>query len=104
MIAFIQLMNYLVMPFSALPGLINSMQQSLGAAGRIFEVLDSPVEVEALPEAATKQPEFERMVMSSVSFSYPGAERRSLNKISLELHKGAQMAIVGPSGGGNLHF
>ncbi|MEK4296579.1 ABC transporter ATP-binding protein [Paenibacillus sp. FSL R5-0914] len=100
MIAFIQLMNYLVMPFSALPGLINSMQQSLGAAGRIFEVLDSPVEVEALPEAATKQPEFERMVMSSVSFSYPGAERRSLNKISLELHKGAQMAIVGPSGGG----
>ncbi len=100
MIAFIQLMNYLVMPFSALPGLINSMQQSLGAAGRIFEVLDSPVEVEALPEVDMKQPEFERMVMSSVSFSYPGAEKHSLNKISLELHKGAQMAIVGPSGGG----
>ncbi|WP_339317025.1 ABC transporter ATP-binding protein [Paenibacillus sp. FSL R10-2734] len=100
MIAFIQLMNYLVMPFSALPGLINSMQQSLGAAGRIFEVLDSPVEVEALPEVDTKQPEFERMVMSAVSFSYPGAEKHSLNKISLELHKGAQMAVVGPSGGG----
>lgn len=100
MIAFIQLMNYLVMPFSALPGLINSMQQSLGAAGRIFEVLDSPVEVEALPEAATKQPEFERLVMSSVSFSYPGAEKHSLNQISLELHRGAQMAVVGPSGGG----
>lgn len=100
MIAFIQLMNYLVMPFSSLPGLINSMQQSLGAAGRIFEVLDSPVEVEALPEVETKQPEFESMVMSSISFSYPGAERQSINKISLELQKGTQMAVVGPSGGG----
>lgn len=104
MIAFIQLMNYLVMPFSSLPGLINSMQQSLGAAGRIFEVLDSPVEVETLPEVDTKQPEFESMVMSSISFSYPGAERQSINKISLELQKGAQMAVVGPSGGGNLRF
>ncbi|MEK4464579.1 hypothetical protein BSK62_12870 [Paenibacillus odorifer] len=100
MIAFIQLMNYLVMPFSSLPGLINSMQQSLGAAGRIFEVLDSPVEVETLPEVKTKQPEFESMVMSSISFSYPGAERQSINKISLELQKGTQMAVVGPSGGG----
>ncbi|OMD27783.1 hypothetical protein BJP48_19675 [Paenibacillus odorifer] len=100
MIAFIQLMNYLVMPFSSLPGLINSMQQSLGAAGRIFEVLDSPVEVETLPEVETKQPEFESMVMSSISFSYPGAERQSINKISLELQKGTQMAVVGPSGGG----
>ncbi|MEK4877712.1 MULTISPECIES: ABC transporter ATP-binding protein [Paenibacillus] len=100
MIAFIQLMNYLVMPFSSLPGLINSMQQSLGAAGRIFEVLDSPVEVETLPEVDTKQPEFESLVMSSISFSYPGAERQSINKISLELQKGAQMAVVGPSGGG----
>ncbi|MEK8205136.1 ABC transporter ATP-binding protein [Paenibacillus sp. FSL L8-0696] len=100
MIAFIQLMNYLVMPFSSLLGLINSMQQSLGAAGRIFEVLDSPVEVETLPEVETKQPEFESMVMSSISFSYPGAERQSINKISLELQKGTQMAVVGPSGGG----
>jgi len=100
MIAFIQLMNYLVMPFSSLPGLINSMQQSLGAAGRIFEVLDSPVEVETLPEVKTKQPEFMSMVMSSISFSYPGAERQSINKISLELQKGTQMAVVGPSGGG----
>lgn len=100
MIAFIQLMNYLVMPFSALPGLITSLQQSLGAAGRIFEVLDSPVEVENLPEVDAQQPSFEGMILSSVSFSYPGAEKQSLNKISLELHKGAQMAIVGPSGGG----
>lgn len=37
MIAFIQLMNYLVGPFSVLPGLVASMQQSLGAAERILK-------------------------------------------------------------------
>ncbi|ULO06422.1 ABC transporter ATP-binding protein [Paenibacillus sp. 19GGS1-52] len=100
MLAFIQLMNYLVAPFSALPGLVAAMQQSLGAAGRIFEVLDSTAEFKALPEPITEQPSFRSLVLSSVSFAYPEAEKQSLNKISLELQQGSQMAIVGPSGGG----
>jgi subfamily B ATP-binding cassette protein MsbA len=100
MIAFIQLMNYLVMPFSALPGLVASMQQSLGAAGRIFEVMDEPVEVTELPEPLAEQPDFERLVLSGVSFQYPNAEKSSLSKICMELPQGSQVAVVGPSGGG----
>ncbi|OKP97406.1 ABC transporter ATP-binding protein [Paenibacillus sp. P46E] len=100
MIAFIQLMNYLVMPFSALPGLVASMQQSLGAAQRIFEVMDAPAEVEALPEKQMQHPEFEQLSLSEVTFSYPGAGKLSLNQVSLELPQGMQMAVVGPSGGG----
>lgn len=100
MIAFIQLMNYLVMPFSALPGLVASMQQSLGAAGRIFEVMDEPAEVTVLPEPLTEQPDFERLVLSGVSFRYPDAGKTSLSKISMELPQGSQVAVVGPSGGG----
>ncbi|OKP79437.1 hypothetical protein A3844_28295 [Paenibacillus helianthi] len=100
MIAFIQLMNYLVMPFSALPGLVASMQQSLGAAQRIFEVMDAPAEVEALPEKQMQHPEFEQLNLSEVTFSYPGAGKLSLNQASLELPQGMQMAVVGPSGGG----
>ncbi|ASA19593.1 ABC transporter ATP-binding protein [Paenibacillus donghaensis] len=100
MLAFIQLMNYLVNPFSSLPGLIAAMQQSLGAAGRIFEVMDSKAEVEELPEPVTGSLEFQSLVLSDLSFGYPGADKLSLNKISLELHKGMNMAVVGPSGGG----
>ncbi|MGN7762771.1 ABC transporter ATP-binding protein [Paenibacillus sp. 22594] len=100
MIAFIQLMNYLVMPFSALPGLVASMQQSLGAAQRIFEVMDAPAEVEALPEKQMQHPEFEQLNLSAVTFSYPGAGKLSLNQVSLELPQGMQMAVVGSSGGG----
>ncbi|MEK4853960.1 ABC transporter ATP-binding protein [Paenibacillus sp. FSL H7-0756] len=100
MIAFIQLMNYLVGPFSSLPGLVASMQQSLGAAERIFEVMDAPAEVEVLPEVRAELPGFGELRLAEVSFSYPGSEKQSLNKVSLELRCGQQMAVVGPSGGG----
>ncbi|MEK3902817.1 ABC transporter ATP-binding protein [Paenibacillus sp. FSL R7-0179] len=100
MIAFIQLMNYLVGPFSSLPGLVASMQQSLGAAERIFEVMDAPAEVEVLPEVQAELPGFGELRLAEVSFSYPGSEKQSLNKVSLELARGQQMAVVGPSGGG----
>lgn len=100
MIAFIQLMNYLVGPFSVLPGLVASLQQSLGAAERIFEVMDSPAEVTALPQSASTPSEFADLQLSDVSFGYPGAGKQSLSRISLELQQGAQVAVVGPSGGG----
>lgn len=100
MIAFIQLMNYLVGPFSVLPGLVASMQQSLGAAQRIFEVMDAPAEVEALPEQQADQPEFAGLQLIDLCFGYPESEKQSLSKVSLELPRGKQMAVVGPSGGG----
>nr|WP_274528606.1 ABC transporter ATP-binding protein [Paenibacillus piscarius] len=100
MIAFIQLMNYLVGPFSSLPGLVASMQQSLGAAERIFEVMDAPAEVKELPEAQVKQPDFTALQLKGLSFRYPDSEKQSLNGVSLELPRGRQMAVVGPSGGG----
>lgn len=100
MIAFIQLMNYLVGPFSSLPGLVAAMQQSLGAAERIFEVMDAPAEVKELPEAQLPQPDFTALQLKELSFSYPDSEKQSLNRVSLELPRGKQMAVVGPSGGG----
>lgn len=100
MIAFIQLMNYLVGPFSSLPGLVAAMQQSLGAAERIFEVMDAPAEVKELPEAQLPQPDFTALQLAELSFSYPDSEKQSLNRVSLELPRGRQMAVVGPSGGG----
>ncbi|WP_151732959.1 ABC transporter ATP-binding protein [Paenibacillus tengchongensis] len=100
MMAFIQLMNFLVGPFSVLPSLVASMQQSLGAAERIFEVMDAPVETEQLPEPCSSTPEFRHLSLSELGFRYPGAEKSSLNGVSAELGKGMQLAVVGPSGGG----
>ena len=40
------------------------------------------------------------IILSNVSFTYPGADRPALNEINLTLDEGAFIAIVGPSGAG----
>lgn len=40
------------------------------------------------------------VTLSEVSFTYPGADRPSLDKVTLSLEQGAFIAIVGPSGAG----
>lgn len=62
--------------------------------------MDAPVEVDALPHQLVEQPDFRVLQLSDLSFGYPESEKLSLNKVSLELTQGKQMAVVGPSGGG----
>lgn len=38
--------------------------------------------------------------LTDLSFGYPESEKQSLSKVNLELARGKQMAVVGPSGGG----
>jgi ATP-binding cassette subfamily B protein len=43
---------------------------------------------------------FERIVVENVTFTYPGADSRSLNGVSLELRAGEVVALVGENGSG----
>lgn len=101
MLAFIQLMNYLVQPFSILPGLWSSMQQALAGAERIFQVIDAPKEYEKLPKEGGRNTSFNELVVSSVSFSYTNSEESlALSDVNFHVKAGQTVAIVGTSGGG----
>lgn len=101
MLAFIQLMNYLVNPFSALPSLIASLQQSLGGAQRIFDIMDQKTEYEDLPEDSNRKHHFEQLQLHAVSLSYSEDDTAPvLQDIDLQVKSGEMLAIVGPSGGG----
>ncbi|UNK20819.1 ABC transporter ATP-binding protein/permease [Paenibacillus sp. N3/727] len=101
MLAFIQLMNYLVQPFSILPGLWSSMQQALAGADRIFQIIDAPKEYEELPNEGGIKTSFNELVVSSVSFSYTNSEDSSaLTNVNFRVNAGQTVAIVGTSGGG----
>ncbi|MEC0242592.1 ABC transporter ATP-binding protein [Paenibacillus dokdonensis] len=101
MLAFIQLMNYLVNPFSALPSLWSGMQQALAGAERIFQVIDFPKEYTELPQESHAKASFSELAVSNVGFSYTDSvDDLVLRDVRFHVYAGQTIAIVGTSGGG----
>lgn len=101
MLAFIQLMNYLVNPFSMLPSLWSGMQQALAGAERIFQVIDFPKEYTELPQESHAKTSFSELAVSNVGFSYTDSvDALALRDVRFHVYAGQTIAIVGTSGGG----
>src|SRR6266478_2096186 len=77
----------------------NSVQQSFTAARRVFEVLDTPSEVENKPAAIIPAPLNGGIVFDRVSFGYH-AENPVLSEISFEAAPGQIIGIFGQTGAG----
>ncbi|MEQ1856432.1 MAG: ABC transporter ATP-binding protein [Longimicrobiales bacterium] len=83
--------NVAKFPATALPGLV--------AAERVFEFLDTPVEVGDAADARSID-HFEREIaFERVSFAYRDGEP-ALHDVSFVVPRGALVALVGPSGSG----
>ncbi|WP_160398141.1 ABC transporter ATP-binding protein [Paenibacillus sp. MMS18-CY102] len=99
LIAFIQLMNHLTWPFTGMAALWGGFQQSLGAADRIFSLMDEQAECERFPESLLAPTPGGSLKLDQVSFGY-AEDQRVLRDISLHIEPGETVAIVGPSGSG----
>jgi ATP-binding cassette subfamily B protein len=77
----------------------NSVQQSLAAARRVFEVLDIPVGVESKPGAIMPGRLTGRMVLEGVTFGY-NPEHPVLHDVSFESAPGQVVGIFGMTGAG----
>jgi len=79
--------------------IVNSVQQSLIGARRVFEILDAPIEVKNAPDAV-RRPRLEGAVrFEGVSFAYGGAEA-VVRDITLDVKPGQCVAILGATGAG----
>jgi ATP-binding cassette subfamily B protein len=79
--------------------IINSVQQSLIGARRVFEILDAPVEVKSAP-GAIRRPRLRGDVrFEHVSFAYDGAQA-VVRDIDLHVAPGQCIAILGATGAG----
>jgi ATP-binding cassette subfamily B protein len=77
----------------------NSVQQSLAAARRVFEVLDTPVEVQSRPNAIKPARLTGQITFEKVSFGYaPG--KNVLDEISFTAKSGQVVGIFGMTGAG----
>lgn len=78
---------------------VNTVQQSLIGARRVFEVLDAPVEIASAPDAVRRARFKGHVRFEDVSFDY-GAENPVLQNIELDVPAGHCVAILGPTGAG----
>jgi ATP-binding cassette subfamily B protein len=79
--------------------LVNSAQQSLVGARRVFEILDAPVEVNETPDAPACPHPGGAVRFEGVSFGYTPAEP-VLGDIDLDVRPGQCVAILGATGAG----
>lgn len=80
--------------------IVNSVQQSLVASRRVFEILDAPVAVRDRPDAAPREVLAGSVRFEGVSFGYAGADAPVLREFDLEVPPGRCVAILGATGSG----
>lgn len=93
--AIVQLVNFVVMPLNEI-GMGMSKFREGQATLNSFEVKD----VIELKIGKTKEYFDDVISFSNVDFSYPNAEEKIFNNLSLQIKKGEKIAIVGMSGSG----
>lgn len=124
LITFVMFLFLLVAPLGSFFGAITSVNQALGALGRIQEVLDLPTEtaddergtrasIDAIPGSAAlefrdvhfRYPEHvvaarQKVETAAPETSAPTAGGEVLRGVSFRVPRGARVALVGPSGAG----
>jgi ATP-binding cassette subfamily B protein len=84
---------------SSMAGIVNTLQQSLTAARRVFEVLDAPIEIQSPPNPVLPSRLEGRLRFDQVEFAYKkGAS--VLKGIDFSVEPGQCVAILGLTGSG----
>jgi ABC-type multidrug transport system fused ATPase/permease subunit len=100
-VAFNAYVAYLYGPVRSLMGLNTSVQTSLAALKRVFEIMEIPTEdaeVEDTPDAEVGRLRGS-VIFDDVTFSYDGMQN-ALEEVSFEVDPGEKVALVGRSGAG----
>ncbi|MGA2015358.1 MAG: ABC transporter ATP-binding protein [Opitutaceae bacterium] len=79
--------------------IVNSIQQSLIGARRVFEILDAPIEIRSAPDAVRRARLEGAVRFEGVSFEY-GRLDPVVRDIDLEVKPGECVAILGATGAG----
>jgi ATP-binding cassette subfamily B multidrug efflux pump len=96
---FIAYAQNFIQPLRQLANMYNSIQAALAGAERVFEVLDTPAEVDAAADRPLATPVRGEVEFEHVRFGYdPG--KPIIKDMTLEAKAGETIALVGPTGAG----
>ncbi len=100
LVAFLTAFTLAYEPMKKLARLNNSIQMGIGAADRVFEMMDMKPTILENPDAPDLDAANAEIKFDNVSFLYDQKEQRALDGISFTARPGKVTALVGPSGGG----
>ena len=99
LIVFAGLLSQFSSQVNNVAAIANSIQQSLSAARRVFDILDAPTEIQTSPTATSLPQARGRVTFENVSLEYlPGDP--ALRDISFDVEPGQCVAILGATGAG----
>ena len=96
---FLIAMFTMIKPVKNLFAIHIKIQEGMAAAERIFNIIDTPIQVQELPRARHIDSFESNIKYENVSFSYNEREL-IIDNVSFEVKKGEVVALVGPSGAG----
>ncbi len=86
-------------PLQQLANMFNSIQAALAGAERVFEIIDTPMEIQDAPDALPLPVTQGHVRLENVRFGYQ-PDRPIIKNMSLEAMPGQTIALVGPTGAG----
>jgi ATP-binding cassette subfamily B protein len=96
---FISYAQNFIQPLRQLANMYNSIQAALAGAERVFEIIDTPMEVDNAADSPLPVPLRGEVHFADVSFGYvPG--QPVIKNMTLEAKAGQTVALVGPTGAG----
>lgn len=96
--SFLTAMVMLYGPIKKVLSAYNTVQQAMGAAERVFEVIDHPADIQDPPDPVEPGMVRGSVELRNVSFRYDDEE--VLRDVSFTAGRGEVVALVGPSGAG----
>ena len=89
------------MPLRALGARFHAGMSGTTAAKRIYEILDTPIEIRATDsQFLIPDSKISNIELSNISFTYPNESAPALDHINIQINAGQHTALVGPSGAG----
>ncbi|MCB2295610.1 ABC transporter ATP-binding protein/permease [Clostridium algoriphilum] len=97
--AFIQYMKQFMQPLTTISNMVGTLQSTIAAAERVFEILDEKEEVPDLETAVEIEKTKGNVSLKNVKFGY-SKDEPIINNLNIEVKSGQTVAIVGPTGAG----